>query len=294
VVTGCDTCTHHIDSSSSGSKTDTTKTILADTVPFTMTIYGDSSFIENKSSLTPASLAVVIKNKEGNFIKGASVVFSPAPNSGSLDHDTVNTDDQGVARALWTLNPLADSGQTVIAKVNYKNTNLSVSFSGLIAHDTVYNYTGTITMDSTNMPGGAFIGFYDSTNAPDPFTISSDLMALMNGVPYPFELDGIINPILQPGEHGVGGSASMTINQIAYGLKVSYEVGGFTIMETSTVPTTFTGPDPCTVTMYWQIRGGAGNYSAYLLETVSSPTKGTFTNGRTGKIVMTSTQMVIH
>ena len=285
----CDTCSHKVDSG--GSKTDTTTKTILDTVPYSMAILGDSSFFEKLSSPSPVSLSVVVKNKSGNFIKGVPVVFSAGPNSGSLNHDTIHTDAQGMANALWTLSPQADTAQQVTAKVVYKNTSLSVHFQALLFHDTLYNYTGTLTMDSTNMPGAAFIGFTgDSTNAPDPFTITSDSMALSNGVPYPIELDGLINPTFQLGEHGVGGSAIMTINHYLYPrVQVSYEVSGLTIMEvTNTV--SFTGSDPCTVTMYWQIRNG----NAYLLETVSSPTKGTFTNGRTGKIVITSTQTVIH
>ena len=287
VVPHCDTCSQHTDTS--GSKKDTT-TITLDTIPVSITINGDSSFFGKLSSPGAVSLAVVIKNKEGNFIKGVPVVFSAGLNNGSLNHDTTITDAQGAAYAVWTLNPQTDSSQEVIAKVVYKNTSLSVIFHALLTHDTVYNYTGTLTMDSINMPGGAFIGFTDTTNAPDPFTIASDSMALSNGIPYPFELDGMIIPRFQLGEHGIGGSAIMTINQFLYPqLQISYEVDGLTIMEV-TATRTFTIPEPCTVTTYWQLRGGG----AYLLETVSSPTKGTFTNGRTGKILITSTQMVIH
>jgi hypothetical protein len=287
VIQNCDTCLHHTDSGSS--KTDTTKTTL-DTIPVSIAISGDSSFFEKLSSPAPVTLAVVIKNKAGNFIKGVPVVFSAALHNGSLNHDTANTDAQGTASAVWTPDSQTDTTQQVIAKVIYQNTTLSVSFHALLTHDTLYNYTGILTMDSTNMPGGAFIGFTDTTNAPDPFTIVSDSMALSNGIPYSFELDGMIIPTFQLGEHGVGGSAIMTINHFLYPqLQVSYEVGGLTIMEV-TATRTFTSPEPCTVTMYWQLRAGF----AYLLETVSSPTKGTFTNGRTGKYVITSTQTVVH
>jgi Macroglobulin domain MG4 len=291
VIQTCDTCSHHTDTSKS--KTDTT-TIALDTIPASIVIYGDSSIFEKISSPSPVSLTVAIKNKEGNFIKGVPVVFSAGLNSGSLNHDTTNTDMWGTANAVWTLNPQADTSQQVIAKVVYKNTNLSVSFHAMLTHDTLYNYIGTLTMDSTSMPGSAFIGFFgDSTNAPDPFTISSDSLALSNGIPYPFELDGIIVPTLQPGEHGVGGYASMVINQIPYGnIHVNYEVSNFNIME-ATYTRTFTNPEPCTVTMYWQIRGEGNSYEAYLAETVSSPTKGTFTNGRTGKIAITSVQTIV-
>ena len=264
-----------------------------DTIPVSIAIYGDSSFFEKLSSSRPVSLTVAIKNKEGNFIKGVPVVFSAGLNSGSLNHDTTNTDMYGMANAIWTLNPQAETNQQVIAKVIYKNTSLSVSFHAQLTHDTLYNYTGTLTMDSTNMPGSTLIGFFgDSTNAPDPFTISSDSLALSNGIPYPIELDGLMMPTtFQPGEHGIGGSAILKINHILYPrVEVNYEYSGYTIMEVSDT-TTFTNPEPCTVMMYWQIRGG---FDAYLLETVSSPTRGTFTNGRTGKIVITSTQMVIH
>jgi hypothetical protein len=291
VVHTCDTCSHHIDTS--GSKTDTTTTAL-DTIPVSIAIYGDSSFFEKLSSPAPVSLAVVIKNKEGNFIKGVPVVFSAGLHSGSLNHDTTITDAQGTAYAVWTLNPQTDTSQQVIAKVVYKNTSLSVIFQALLTHDTLYNYTGTFTMDSTNMPGGGFIGFTDTTNAPDPFTIVSDSMALSNGIPYPMLLDGMMIPTFQPGEHGVGGSAMMTINQFLYPqIQVSYEVGGLNIIEVTSTRT-FTTPEPCTVTMYWQLRGSGNFYNAYLLETVSSPARGTFTNGRTGKIVITSTQTVVH
>ena len=293
VVQTCDTCSHHTDTS--GSKTDTTKTVL-DTIPVSIAVNGDSSFFENLSSPGPFSLAVVIKNKAGNFIKGVPVVFSAGLHNGSLNHDTTNTDAQGAAYAVWTPDPQTDTIQQVIAKVVYKNTSLSVSFHALLTHDTLYNYAGTLTMDSTNMPGGGFVGFTtDTTNAPDPFTIVSDSMALPNGIPFPFELDGMTMPTFQPGEHGVSGSATMTINQFLYPpIQVSYEVGGMKILEVTTTKT-FTDPEPCTVTMYWQLRSGMGNsYNAYLLETVSSPAKGTFTNGRTGKIVITSTQTIVH
>ncbi len=278
----CDTCSHHMD---------TTRTAL-DTIPISIAISGDSIFFEQLSSQGPFSLAVVIKNKEGNFIKGVPVVFSAGMNSGSLNHDTAITDTLGMASAIWTPSPQTDTSQQVIAKLIYKNTNLFVSFHAQLPQDTLYNYTGTLTMDSTNMPGSTLIGFFgDSTNAPDPFTISSDSLALSNGIPYPIELDGLMMPTtFQPGEHGIGGSAILKINHILYPrVEVNYEYSGYTIMEVSDT-TTFTNPEPCTVMMYWQIRGG----DAYLLETVSSPTRGTFTNGRTGKIVITSTQMVIH
>jgi len=280
----CSTCSQH---------TDTTQTAL-DTIPVSIAISGDSIFFEKLSSQGPFSLAVVIKNKEGNFIKGIPVVFSTGLNSGSLNHDTTITDTLGAAYAIWTPNPQTDTSQQVIAKVVYKNTNLFVSFHAQLPQDTLYNYIGTLTMDSTNMPGGIFVGFTDTTNAPDPFTIISDSMALSNGLPYPFELDGMIIPTFQPGEHGIGGSAMMTINQFLYPqMQVNYEVGGLIILDVTTTKT-FTDPVPCTVTMQWEIRGSGSSYEAYLKETVSSPTKGTFTNGRTGKIVITSTQMVIH
>jgi hypothetical protein len=290
VVRTCDTCSHQIDTSKS--KTDTTKTVL-DTIPVSISISGDSSFFEKLSSPGPVTLAVVIKNKAGNFIRGVPVVFSAGPQSGSLDHDTAITDAQGAASAVWTLNPLTDTSQQVIAKVIYKNTNLSVGFHALLTHDTLYNYMGTLTMDSTSMPPvGSFNGFADSTNAPDPFTIVSDSMALSNGIPYSIELDGIMKPIFQLGEHGVGGTAMMSINQFLYPpVQVSYEVDGMNIVDVITTRT-FTNPESCTVTMNWELRGSGNSYGAYLLETVSSPTKGTFTNGRTGKIVFTSTQTV--
>jgi hypothetical protein len=287
----CDTCSHHTDTSKS--KTDTT-TIALDTIPASIVIYGDSSIIEKISSPSPVSLTVAIKNKEGNFIKGVPVVFSAGLNSGSLNHDTTNTDMWGTANAVWTLNPQADTSQQVIAKVVYKNTNLSVSFHAMLTHDTLYNYIGTLTMDSTGGPAYFFPGFNDTTNAPDPFTISSDSMALSNGIPYPFELDGLIIPtIFQPGEHGIGGTAMMTINQFLYPkIYVNYEVSGLTIIDITNTKT-FTNPEPCTVTMQWDIRGEGSPSEAYLLETVSSPTKGTFTNGHTGKIVFTSVQMIV-
>ena len=291
VVQICDTCSRHTDTT--GSKTDTTKTTL-DTIPVSIAIYGDSSFFEKLSSPGPVSLAVVIRNKAGNFIKGVLVVFSAGLNNGLLNHDTTNTDAQGAAYAVWTLNSQTDTSQQVIAKVVYKNTSLSVRFHALLTHDTLYNYTGILTMDSTNMPGGGFVGFTDTTNAPDPFTVVSDSMALSNGIPYPFELDGMIKPTFQPGEHGVGGSAMMKINQFLYPqIQVSYEVDGLNIIEVTSTKT-FTNPVACTVTMYWQLRSTGNSYNAYLLETVSSPAQGTFTNGRTGKIVITSAQTVVH
>ncbi len=280
----CDTCLQH---------TDTTRTVL-DTIPVSIAISGDSIFFEQLSSQGPFSLAVVIKNKEGNFIKGVPVVFTAGMNSGSLNHDTTITDTLGTAYAVWTPSPQTDTSQLVIAKLIYKSTNLFVSFHARLPQDTLYNYAGTLTMDSTSMPGGSFVGFVDTTNAPDPFTIVSDSMALSNGISYPFELDGMIIPTFQLGEHGISGSATMTINHFTYPqLQVNYEVGGLIILDVTTTRT-FTIPEPCTVMMQWEIRGEGNSYNAYLLETVSSPTKGTFTNGRTGKIVITSTQTIVH
>ncbi len=162
-----------------------------DTIPVSISISGDSSFFEKLSSPSPIYLSVLIRNKEGSIIKGVPVAFSAGLHSGSLNHDTTNTDAQGMANAIWTLGPQADTSQQVIAKVVYKNTSLSVSFHALLTHDTLYNYIGTLTMDSTNMPGGGYYRFHtDTTNAPDPFTIVSDPLALSNGIPYPFELDG--------------------------------------------------------------------------------------------------------
>ena len=236
-----------------------------DTIPVSIAIYGDSSFFEKLSSAVPVALTVAIKNKAGNFIKGVPVVFSAGLNSGSLNHRYHKHGCVWHGKCRLDTEPdRPETNQQVIAKVIYKNTSLSVSFHALLTHDTLYNYIGTLTMDSTNMPGGGFIGFTDTTNAPDPFTIVSDSMALSNGIPYPFELDGMMIPTLLPGEHGVGGSALMTINKFLYPqIHVNYEVSGFIIIE-ATNTETFTNPEPCTVTIYWQLRGGGNSYDAYL------------------------------
>ncbi len=245
VVQSCDTCSQHIDTSKSKKDTTTTTIVtVLDTIPVSISIAGagDSSFFEKLSSPSPIYLSVLIRNKEGSIIKGVPVAFSAGLHSGSLNHDTTNTDAQGMANAIWTLGPQADTSQQVIAKVVYKNTSLSVSFHALLTHDTLYNYIGTLTMDSTNMPADGIITT-DSTNAPDPFTIVSDPLALSNGIPYPFELDGVMIPTLLPGEHGRGEFVRMTINQQSYSARFNYEVGGHIIIEATTTGT-FTNRNP--------------------------------------------------
>jgi hypothetical protein len=73
-------------------------------------------------------------------------------------------------------------------------------------------------------------------------------------------------------------------------VKVSYEVDGLDIIEV-TETKTFTSPEAFTVTMQWQIRAAGGpaglSGAAYLTETVSSPTRGTFSNSRTGTFMTT-------
>ena len=288
----CDTCSmHHTDSS--GSKDTTVKTSLPDTTPASIAIQGDSSFFQKLSSITPVYLSVVVKNKEGNIIQGVPVLFSAALHNGSLDHDTIKTNVYGTAQATWTMSPIGDTTQQVIAKVIYNNTSLFVSFQGLLTHDTLYNYYGTITMDSTDMGGGRLVNWTGPTNAPDPFTIVSDSLALSNGVPYSFELDGLVKPNFQPGEHGRVESATIVINQYPFGVQVNYQVSGF-IQTEGTNGRSFANPEPCDVTMYWRIEDEGNSFRAVLLESVTSPTKGSFTNGRTGQVVITSTQMTIH
>ena len=136
----------------------------------------------------------------------------------------------------------------------------------------------------------------DSTNRPDPFTITSDSLALSNGVAYPFELDGLRFPHLQLGEHGeCGYFGIMRINHFLYYLNVCYEVGGLIIMDI-TKTDTYTSPEAYTVTMQWELRGTGWpvglSGEASLLETVSSPTRGTFTNSRTG--TYTTTEQISH
>ena len=153
-------------------------------------------------------------------------------------------------------------------------------------------------MDSTI--GRAFIlpsPSNDSTNRPDPFTIPSDPMALSNGVAYPFEMDSMRFPHLEMGEHGQCGFHSiMTINHFLYRpVTVCYEVGGLIIMDV-TETHSYTSPETFTVTMQWELRGRGWpvgfSGQAYLLETVSSPTRGTFTNSRTG--TFTTTGQISH
>ncbi|MEO6962699.1 MAG: Ig-like domain-containing protein [Puia sp.] len=251
--------------------------------------FGDQA-VEKISRLSPISLSVIIKNKEGKPLNGVPVSFTASQNGGSVSAASQNTDPFGVAQTTWTLSAQPDSAEHVVAKVIYNNIDLSVTFYAAVVQDSLYNFTGTLTMDSTNEPA-LVIGYYDTTNRPDPFTIASDSMALTNSIPYPIELDSIRFPNFQQGEHGENGSSVMTINQFVYPpVQVSYEVGGLIIMEVTTTKT-YTVPEPYTVTMYWQLRGSdtGGRISgiAYLLETVSSPTKGSFTNGRTGQFVTT-------
>jgi hypothetical protein len=290
VIPPCDTCGRHTDTS--GSKTDTSKKdttkVILDTVPVSITIQTGDQMVEDSSQLTPISITVIVKNKEGQGIKGVPVSFTAAVNSGSVNPASQKTDNYGLASATWTLNPQPDTAEGVVAKVIYNNIDLSVQFHASVIHNPFYNFSGTLIMDSTNKP--TFLPFGDSTNSPDPFTIPSDPFALSNGVPYPFELDSIRFPHFQLGEHGEGGICNMTINHISYPVHVSYEVDGLILMET-TGTLSYSSPETFTVTMQWELRGGGGpagiSGAAYLLETVSSPTRGTFTNSRTGTFTTT-------
>ena len=291
VITPCDTCGHHTDTS----KKDTTKVIL-DTVPVSITILTGDQMVEDSSRLTPISISVIVKNKEGQGIKGVAVSFTAAPNSGSVSAPLQKTDSSGKASATWTLNPQPGTTEEVVAKVIYSNIDLSVQFHASVVQNPYYNFSGTLTMDSTIGFGSLLPSFIDSTNRPDPFTIPSDPMALSNGVAYPFELDSIRFPNLQPGEHGRGGYSIMTINHHVYpNILVFYEVGGFMIMDV-TETDSYTSPEVYTVTMQWELRGSGWPVGisgrAYLLETVSSPTRGTFTNSRTG--TFTTTGQISH
>lgn len=279
----CDTCSRHTDTT--GTKTDTTK-ILLDSVPVSIAIQSGDQMVEKIYNLSPLSLSVTVKNKDGKIIKGVPVSFTAAKNSGSVSPASQNTDNNGVAYTTWTLNPLPDTIQQVVAKVMYNNVDLSVTFHATVSQDSVYTFKGSIAMDSINVPAPFLPPYPDTTNGPDPFTIASDSLALSNGINYSFELDSIKFPNFQPGEHGENGSAIMTINHYVYPpVQVAYEVGGLIIIEVTTTKT-YSSPEPFTVTMYWQFRGrgnsSALNGQAYLQETVSSPTKGTFTNARTG------------
>ena len=286
VITPCDTCGYHKDTT--GSKTDTVKKdttkVIQDTVPVSITILSGDQMVEDSSGLTPIFISVIVKNKEGQGIKGLAVSFTASPNGGSVSPALQNTDSAGKATASWTLNPQPDTAEQVLAKVMYNNTNLSVQFHASVVQNPYYNFSGTLVMDSMNEP--SFLTFGDSTNRPDPFTIPSDPMALSNGIGYPFELDNIRFPHFQPGEHGEGGNCNMTINHFLYSaVSVNYEVGGLDIVEV-TETDSYTYPEAYTVTMQWQLRGNGGaagiGGKAYLVETVSSPTRGTFTNSRTG------------
>ena len=286
VITPCDTCGYHKDTT--GSKTDTTTKVIQDTVPVSITILSGDQMVEDSSGLTPIFISVIVKNKEGQGIKGLAVSFTAAPNSGSVSAPLQKTDSSGKASATWTLNPL-DTAEEVVAKVIYNNVDLSVQFHASVVANPYYNFTGTLIMDSTlNRPN--LISFLDSSNKPDPFTIPSDPFALSNEVAYPFELDNIRFPHFQPGEHGESGNCSMTINHISYGVKVNYEVGGLIIMD-ATATASYTSPEAFTVTMEWELRGSGGpsgiSGAAYLVETVSSPTRGTFSNSRTGSFTTT-------
>jgi Bacterial Ig-like domain (group 1) len=293
-ATPCDTCGQHVDTG--GSKTDTSKKVILDTVPVTITILTGDQMVENISGLDPISLSVVVKNKAGQSIKGVSISFTATQNSGSVSPASQFTDSAGMASANWTLNPQPDTAEEVVAKVIYNNIDLFVRFHASVIQNPYYNFTGTLIMSSTIDLVPSFLPFFDSSNRPDPFTIPSDLMALSNDIAYPFELDSIRFPIFQPGEHGENGFSIMTINNYVYPeISVSYEVDGLIIMEvTSTI--TATVPESFTATMQWQFRWSKGvgqvGGMAYLIETVSSPTRGTFTNGRSGSFSMTG--QVLH
>jgi hypothetical protein len=280
VITPCDTCGHH---------TDTAKVIL-DTVPVSITILTGDQMVEDSSKLTPISISVIVKNKEGQSIKGLAVSFTAAPNSGSISSALQKTDSSGKASVTWTLNPEPDTAEEVVAKVIYNNVDLSVQFHASVVENPYYNFSGTLTMDSTlNML--SIISLLDSTNKPDPFVIPSDPMALSNSIAYPFELDSIRFPHFQLGEHGESGNCIMTINHFLYTtMRVNYEVGGLIIMDV-TETDSYTSPEAYTVTMQWELRGSGGaagiSGEAYLVETVSSPTRGTFTNSRTGTFTTT-------
>ncbi len=280
VITPCDTCGQH--------------KVIPDTVPVSITILTGDQIIENVSALAPITVSVIVKNKEGKSIKGVTISFLPASNSGSVSSASQMTDSSGTASTTWTLNPQPDSNEVVLAKVIFNNIDLSVRFHASVVANPYYNFLGTITMDSTTQP--SLLTFGDSTNKPDPFTIPSDPMALSNGIAYPFELDSMQFPDLQPGEHGRGGYSIMTINHFLYTyLLVNYEVSGFLIMDI-TETKSYTSPEAYTVTMQWEFRGGWETTGisgfAYLLETVSSPTRGTFTNSRTG--TFTTTGQISH
>ena len=292
VIPPCDTCGH-----TDTSKKDTTKLIL-DTVPVSITILAGDQMVEDSSRLTPISISVIVKNKEGQNIKGVAVSFTAAPNSGSVSAALQKTDSSGKASAIWTLSPGPDTAEEVVAKVIFNNIDLSVRFHASVVQNPYYNFSGTLTMDSTIglrslLPSPS----NDSTNRPDPFTIPSDSMALSNGVAYPFEMDSMRFPHLQLGEHGeCGYHSNMTINHFLYTpMAVCYEVGGLIIMEV-TETHSYTSPETYTVTMQWQLRGTGWpvgfSGQAYLLETVSSPTRGTFTNSRTG--TFTTTGQISH
>ena len=292
VIISCDTCGHHKDTT--GSKTDTATKVILDTVPVSITILTGDQMVEDSSGLTPISISVIVKNKEGQGIKGLAVSFTAAPNSGSVSAPLQKTDNSGKASATWTLNPL-DSAEEVVAKVIYNNIDLSVQFHASVVANPYYNFSGTLIMDST-MGFTSFLNFFDSTNRPDPFTIPSDSLALSNGVAYPFELDSMRFPHLQPGEHGRSGYSIMTLNHHVYpNILVNYEVGGLMIMDVTEM-VSYTSPEAYTVTMQWEIRGTGWpvgiSGQAYLLETVSSPTRGTFTNNRTG--TFTTTGQISH
>jgi hypothetical protein len=283
VVTTCDTCGQH--------------KVIPDTVPVSITILTGDQKVENISALAPISVSVVVKNKEGKNIKGVTISFTAAPNSGSVSAASQKTDSSGTASATWTLNPQPDSAEVVLAKVIYNNIVLSVQFHASVVPNSYYNFSGTLTMDSTIGIGNSFVDPNpDPTNRPDPFTIPSDSLALSNGVAYPFELDSFQFPHLQQGEHGeCGFYGIMRINHFLYGVTVCYEVGGLIIIDV-TKTDTYTSPEIYTVTMKWELRGEGWpvglNGQAYLLETVSSPTRGTFTNSRTG--TFTTTGQISH
>lgn len=260
IVTPCDTCSIH-----------------TDTVPASITILTGDQMVEVIYGLAPIPVSVIVKNKAGKSIKGITVSFTTTQNSGSVSPALQSTDDSGTVSATWILNPQVDTSEELVAKVMDNDINFSVRFHASVVQDLFYNFAGTLTMDSIVQPMN-FLPYSDSANRPDPFTIPSDPMALSNGVAYPFELDSLWSPHFQLGEHGESRYSIMTINHFVYPkILVSYEVNGLVIMDV-TATYTYTDPEPFTVTMQWEFRSGA----AYLLETVSSPTRGTFTNGRTG------------
>lgn len=69
-----------------------------------------------------ASLVVEILDGDGNAVQGVLVQFEVPPGSGSIDPTTVETDQEGLAQAQWTLGPQEGEQQVAASAVGTAST----------------------------------------------------------------------------------------------------------------------------------------------------------------------------